>query len=76
MLDQPINPQEVFHSALPTGTSLIVVFVPSKDRDGQPIDQERWVDEVLATLGRLFARTRPIPEDVVFGVMMSGEEPY
>jgi hypothetical protein len=40
--------------ALPVGTSLVVVFVPSKDRDGQPIDQEHWVDEVLRALGRLF----------------------
>lgn len=31
-----------------------MIFVPSKDRDRQPIDQDYWVDEVLATLGRLF----------------------
>jgi hypothetical protein len=61
MADQPINPQEVFHTALPIGTSLIVVFVPSKDRDGQPIEQERWVDEVLATLGRLFRGATTYP---------------
>jgi hypothetical protein len=30
------------------------MFVPSVDRDGQPIDQERWRDEALTTLGRLF----------------------
>jgi hypothetical protein len=54
MSDQPIHPQEVFRTGLPAGTSLIVVFVPSKDRDGQPIDQEHWVDEVLTTFGRLF----------------------
>src|SRR5689334_22278692 len=48
-----VNPQAVLHSALPVGTSLVVVFVPSKDRDGKPIDQDRWVDEVLTTLGRL-----------------------
>jgi hypothetical protein len=35
MSDQPIHPEEVFHSALPTGASLVVVFVPSKDRDRQ-----------------------------------------
>ena len=54
MNDPSVNPQEVFRSHLPVGTSLIVIFVPSKDRDGQPIDQEYWVDEVLTTLGRLF----------------------
>jgi hypothetical protein len=61
MSDQPVNPQEVFHSALPTGTSLVVVFVPSKDRDGQPIDQEHWVDEVLTTLGRLYRGATAYP---------------
>jgi hypothetical protein len=62
MADQPANPQDVFRSALPTGTSLVVVFVPSKDRDGQPIDQERWVDEVLTTLGRLFRGATAYPK--------------
>jgi hypothetical protein len=54
-------PQEVFRTALPVGTSLVVVFVPSKDRDGQPIDQEYWVDEVLQTLGRLFRGATAYP---------------
>jgi hypothetical protein len=61
MADQPVSPQDVFHSALPTGTSLVVVFVPSKDRDGQPVDQEHWVDEVLTTLGRLFRGATAYP---------------
>ena len=54
MADQPSDPQEVFRSALPVGTSLIVIFVPSQDRDGKPIEQDYWVDEILTTLGRLF----------------------
>jgi hypothetical protein len=57
----PPNPQEVFHTALPVGTSLVVVFVPSKDRDGQAIDQEHWVQEVLQTLGRLFRGATAYP---------------
>jgi hypothetical protein len=55
------NPQEVFRTTLPVGTSLIVVFVPSKDRKGQPIDQEFWVNEVLHTLGRLFRGATAYP---------------
>ena len=43
------------------GASLIVVFVPSKDRDGQLIDQDYWVDEVLTTLGRLFRGATAYP---------------
>ena len=57
----PINPAEVFRSSLPVGTSLLVVFVPSKDRDGEPIDQDFWVNEVLQTLGRLFRGATAYP---------------
>jgi hypothetical protein len=38
MATAPVNPHEIFRSTLPAGTSLLVVFVPSKDRDGKPID--------------------------------------
>jgi hypothetical protein len=55
------NPQEVFRTALPVGTSLIVVFVPGKDRDGQPVDQDYWVNEVLQALGRLFRGATAYP---------------
>jgi hypothetical protein len=34
MKESPVDPQKVLRSALPVGTSLIVLFVPSKDRDG------------------------------------------
>jgi hypothetical protein len=56
-----VNPQEVFRSQLPVGTSLIVIFVPSRDRDAQPIDQEYWIDEVLTALGRLFRGATAYP---------------
>ena len=55
------NPQDVFRTALPVGTSLIVVFVPSKDRDGQEIDQNHWVEEVLRALGKLFRGATAYP---------------
>lgn len=56
-----VNPQDVFRSRHPTGTSLIVVFVPSLDRDGKPIDQDHWVAEVLSALGRLFRGATAYP---------------
>jgi hypothetical protein len=61
MNDPSVNPEDVFRSQLPVGTSLIVIFVPSRDRDGQPIDQEYWVDEVLTILGRLFRGATAYP---------------
>jgi hypothetical protein len=78
---EPINPHEVFRSELPVGTSLLVVFVPSKDRDGAPIEQDHWVDEVLTTLGKLFRGATAYPQgrgvwrdDERGGVLIS-EEP-
>mgnify|MGYP001561481223 CR=1 FL=1 len=62
MSSEAINPHEVFRSQVPVGTSLVVVFVPSKDRDGKPIDQDHWVDEVLTTLGRLFRGATAYPQ--------------
>jgi hypothetical protein len=61
MSGSPATPEEVFRSALPTGTSLVVVFVPSKDRAGKAIDQDYWVDEVLTTLGQLFRGATAYP---------------
>jgi hypothetical protein len=81
MAEQPSDPQTVFHSALPVGTSLVVVFVPSLDRDGKPIDQEYWVDEVLTTFGRLFRgataypRGRGVWRDDAQGGALLKEEP-
>jgi hypothetical protein len=81
MNDPSVNPQEVFRSRLPVGTSLIVIFVPSRDRDGQSIDQEYWVDEVLTTLGRLlrgvtaYPRGRGVWRDDERGGTLLQEEP-
>lgn len=61
MENLPSQPEEIFRSKLPVGTSLIVVFIPSKDRDGKTIDQDRWVDEVLRTLGALYRGSTAYP---------------
>jgi hypothetical protein len=74
MNDASVNPQDVFRSQLPVGASLIVIFVPSRDRDGQPIDQQYWVDEVLTTLGRLFRGAPPIHASGESGVTTSVAE--
>jgi hypothetical protein len=75
------RPEEVFRSVLPVGASLLVVFVPSVDRDGTPIDQDYWVDEVLTTLGKLFRgataypRGRGVWRDDEHGGTLVSEEP-
>src|SRR5438874_7433864 len=81
-MDDPlVNPQEIFRSHLPVGALLLVIFVPSRDREGQPIDQDYWVDEVLTTLGRLFRgataypRGRGVWRDDARGGVLLKEEP-
>ena len=43
------------------GTRLFVLFVPSVDRDGKPIEHERWVDEALTVLATLFRGATAYP---------------
>ena len=41
---------------------LLVLFVPSADRDGHPVaEQASWVDDALATLGTLFGGATAYP---------------
>jgi len=42
-------------------SSLLVLFVPSKDRRNKPIDQRYWVKEMLNTLGTLFGGATAFP---------------
>ena|SRR5437899_2902363 len=76
-----VNPQEVFHATLPLGTSQIVIFVPSLDREGKPIVQDYWVDQILTTLGNLFRgataypRGRGVWRDDQRGGLLLREEP-
>lgn len=43
------------------GTRLLVLFMPSVDRDGKPIKHERWVDEALTVLATLFRGATAYP---------------
>jgi hypothetical protein len=43
-------------------STLLVLFIPSKDRSDEPIDQGFWVQEALAVLGRLFGGATAFPQ--------------
>src|ERR1700730_9853739 len=81
MTNPSVNPQEVFRAQLPVGTALLVIFVPSKDRLSQPINQNYWVEEILKTLGILFRgataypRGRGVWRDDAQGGILITEEP-
>lgn len=43
-------------------STLLVLFIPSVDRDSQPIDQETWVSRALEVLGALFGGATAFPQ--------------
>jgi hypothetical protein len=43
-------------------STLLVLFIPSRDRDEQPIDQARWVTAALEFLGRHFGGATAFPQ--------------
>jgi hypothetical protein len=58
---------DVAHFAHELGASkaastLLVLFIPSRDRADEPIDQDFWVSEALAVLGRLFGGATAFPQ--------------
>src|SRR5437016_5121717 len=43
-------------------STLLVRFIPSRDRNDRAIDQEHWVDESLSVLGALFGGATAFPQ--------------
>ncbi len=43
-------------------SSLLVLFIPSKDRSDSPIDQPFWVTEALTAFGTLFGGATAFPQ--------------
>ena len=43
-------------------SNVLVLFVPSVDRDGQPIDQDPWVVRALELLGHVFGGATAFPQ--------------
>jgi hypothetical protein len=48
--------------ATKTESTLLVLFIPSKDRFGDEIDQEFWEDEALKMLGTYFRGGTAFPQ--------------
>jgi hypothetical protein len=44
-----------------TATSLLVLFIPSVDRESGPVDQDFWVEEALRVLGATFGGATAFP---------------
>ena len=48
--------------ATKTESTLLVLFIPSQDRFGEPIDQDFWEDEALKILGTNFRGGTAFPQ--------------
>jgi hypothetical protein len=60
----------------PVGSSQVILFIPSKDRDGKEIDQNTWVDEGLRSLGHSFEAEPLFHRVEGCGVTMSGVDSF
>jgi hypothetical protein len=49
-----------------SASTLLVLFIPGRDRAHEPIDQGYWVDETLNTLGALFGGATAYPRACPF----------
>lgn len=55
------KPADWLGASQPAGALIIVLFVPSQDRDGKDIDHDFWVAGALETLGTLFRGATAYP---------------
>jgi len=55
------KPETWLGASLPVGTLMIVLFVPSQDREGNDIQHDDWVTGALETLGALFRGATAYP---------------
>ena len=63
---------EVSGTSVARKSVLLVLFVPSVERDGvTPVDQDYWVDEALETLGTVFGGATAYPRAKGSGAMTS-----
>jgi hypothetical protein len=52
----------VLFEAAKSASNLLVLFIPSRARDEEPIDQPFWRDEALTALGKLFGGATAYPK--------------
>lgn len=45
-----------------SASTLLVLFIPSHDREGQAINQKYWVEQALTVLGSLFGGATAFPQ--------------
>ncbi len=55
------NIKRTLGATYPVGASQVVLFIPDRNREDTPIDQQHWVDEALDVMGMLFRGATAFP---------------
>jgi len=55
------NIKRTLGATRPVGASQVVFFVPNRDREDKPINQQHWVDETLNVMGKIFRGATAFP---------------
>jgi hypothetical protein len=55
------NIKRTLGATYPVGASQVVLFIPDRNREDTPIDQQHWVDEALDVMGMLFRGATGFP---------------
>ena len=55
------NIKRTLGATYPVGASQVVLFIPDRNREDTPIDQQYWVDEALNAMGEIFRGATAFP---------------
>jgi hypothetical protein len=58
---QPVNLADAIGAAEPALSECLTLYIPGKDKDGNPIDQTPWTGEALAILAQIGGRATILP---------------
>jgi hypothetical protein len=58
---QPVNLTDAVSAADHALCECLTLYIPGKDKDGNPIDQAPWIEEALAVLAQIGGRANVLP---------------
>jgi hypothetical protein len=58
---QPVSLADAIGATEPALSECLTLYIPGKDKDGNPIDQTPWIGEALAILSQIGGRATILP---------------
>src|SRR3954467_10669432 len=58
---QPVSLADAIGATEPALSECLTLYIPGKDKDGNPIDQAPWIGEALAILSQIGGRATILP---------------